>query len=270
MSDIHLAYPLLLRSVMSRSKEQVNIHDVDAVTITYLYVRALLGMLGLFLVLCIFWGDYALFSINELWSRSSSPFEGLGKVWFIFVWGVAVTLLAGIITSRTPRDYSPGFVLGHGVWVSLNAGIFEELIYRWLRFSVAMITLPFFNFITFGLLKWAYESFLIPIADWATFGALHDYLFHPASWVIGAAIISANGSFRDGHEGNGFFSWVNSWFIGMVFFYLMFNYGLLTAIIAHVLYDVAIFVVSAFAMSWRPVARSYAWVNRSRNYSSTR
>ena len=97
---------------MSRSKEQVNIHDVDAVTITYLYVRALLGMLGLFLVLCIFWGDYALFSINELWSRSSSPFEGLGKVWFIFVWVVAVTLLAGIITSRTAPLY--------GVWVDMK------------------------------------------------------------------------------------------------------------------------------------------------------
>jgi hypothetical protein len=255
---------------MSSSKQTVDIFDVDAGMVTYLYIRTFIIMLGIFLVLSIFWGQYALFSIQDLSSQNANLFEGLGKVWFIFAWGVVVTLLAGIITSRMPRDYSPSYVLGHGIWVSLNAGVFEELIYRWLRFSVAMITLPFFNLITFGLLKWAYQTFLIPIADFATFGALHDYLFHPASWVIGAAIISANGSFRDGHEGNGWFSYVNSWFIGMVFFYLMFNYGLFTAIIAHVLYDVAIFVVSAFAMSWRPVARSYAWVNRSRNYSNIR
>ena len=121
--------------------------------------------------------------------------------------------------------------------------------------------LPFLNLITFGLLEWLYTNVLVPVANWATFGALSEFLFHPASWVVGAAIISANGFFRDGHKGNGFIGWVNSWFIGMVLFYLMLNYGLWTAIVAHILYDVVVFTAVAIATSWQPTmysARRYA------------
>jgi len=249
---------------MARTKEKRDLYQLGWGEITGSYLLVFTLTLALFGALCIFWSEYALFSIDDLWSRNDDLLAGLGKVWFIFVWGAGITLLMGILLSRMPREYPPRLIFGQGMWISLNAGIFEELIYRWLRFSIAMITLPFFNLITFGFLKWVYITILIPVANWVTFGALQEYLFHPASWVIGAAIISANGSFRDGHKENGFFSWVNSWFLGMVFFFLMFNYGLLTAIVAHVLYDMAIFVVAALGMSWRPVTRSREWMMRSR------
>jgi hypothetical protein len=130
---------------------------------------------------------------------------------------------------------------------------------------IAMIVLPFLNFLLFGfipgyegLLHWLYGYAFVPLADFVTFGALHDMLFHPVSWTIGAAIITANGSFMDAHEQNGIFNQINSWFIGMVMFYLMFHYGLLTAIVAHVLYDVVVFACAALAASWRPTyQRSY-------------
>ncbi|MGV9002024.1 MAG: hypothetical protein ACOH18_03685 [Candidatus Saccharimonadaceae bacterium] len=198
------------------------------------------------------WGGVSYFSLHDLWQTNGTVIDGLGKVWFIFAWGIAVTLLAAVISSRKPRDYSRGYIFGFGAWVSLHAGIFEELMYRWLRFSIAMVILPLTNFILFGfipgnegLVHWVYESLLIPVANWSTFGALHEYLYDPRSWVIGAAIISANGKFREDHEANGLFSQVNAWFLGMVFFYLTFHYGLFTAIVAHVLYDMAIFTVAA-------------------------
>ena len=248
---------------MSRQRE--NILESEWWIITLAYLIMFVTLLAVFGLLSIFWGEYALFSLQDLWVSDPDILAGISKVWFIFVWGGAFTFIVGILLVGTPRTLSPGFVLGNGLWLSLNAGVFEELLYRWLRFSIAMIILPFLNLITFGILEWVYTVVLVPLANWATFGALSEYLFHPASWVIGAAIVSANGSFRDGHKKNGFIGWVNSWFIGMVFFYLMFNYGLQTAIVAHVLYDVVIFVIVALITSWQPVAQSRLW-----NYSPPR
>lgn len=57
--------------------------------------------------------------------------------------------------------------------------------------------------------------------------------------------MSASVSFRDQHEYLGWFGWINSWFMGMVFFWLLFNYGLFTAIAAHALYDMIILVMVA-------------------------
>ena len=227
------------------------------VTATYLL---LVGVTLLFFgVLNLFWGEYVVFPFDKLWSTDKTVGAGLAKVWFIFAWAAGATLLIGLITRNMPRSHSSGRIFGAGMWISLHAGIFEELTYRWLRFSIAMITFPFVNWLLLGfipgfpgLLRWAYESFLIPIANFVTFGALDDYLFYPTTWVVGAAIISANGKFLEAHEQNGWLNQINAWFIGMVMFYLMFSYGLFTAIIAHVLYDVVVFATAAMTNSWRP------------------
>lgn len=75
------------------------------------------------------------------------------SVWFIFLWGGGMTLIMGFILINKPRRHFPGEVLIHGMWISLNAGVFEEIIFRWLRFAIAMIMLPFLNLITFGLFQ---------------------------------------------------------------------------------------------------------------------
>lgn len=237
---------------MSREKRETL--DLSPGAILLGYIILLLTWLAAFGLLNLFWGDQVLISFGEIWHHNPDVLGGLASVWFIFLWGGGMTLVMGFILINTPRSYFPGEVLGHGMWISVNAGIFEEIIFRWLRFAIAMIMLPFLNFITFGFFQWLYGSILIPIANWATFGALHEWLYHPAGWIMGAAIVSANGKFRSAHYENGFFNWVNSWFIGMVMFWLMFNYGLLTAITAHILYDAIIFAIAAMTTSWRPVA----------------
>ena len=209
------------------------------------------------------WGGVSYFSLEQLWTSEGTVRDGLNAVWFIFIWGAAVNLYYGFRSVDELTRFSSAHILSAGAWISLNAGVFEELAYRWLRFSIAILSLPVINFILFGfipgqmgLLHWLYEYILLPIADFTTFGALHDYLFHPASWVIGAAIISANVKFRAAHRYAGILTWINSWFIGMVMFYLMFNYGLLTAIIAHVMYDLFVFGTAAFTNSLRPNSRT--------------
>jgi hypothetical protein len=189
-----------------------------------------------------FWGDKILLTFHDLQGKGFAP-EGLGHVWFIFAWGFVVTLGAGLLLGRS-SDTPRVIAVLKGWWVSLNAGVFEELIFRWMVFFSAMVLIPFVNWLTLGLVKWFYVHVSIPIANFFTFHALDAQLHDPRSWVLGAALISASISFRDRHKYLGPIGWVNSWFGGMVLFWLVFHYGLLTAIVAHILYDVVVFTTS--------------------------
>lgn len=214
-----------------------------------------------FLILNWIWGDMVLVKFHDIWNHNPDVWGGIKAVWFIFLWGGGFTLVASLIKINTPRTHAADEILMFGMWASVNAGIFEEFLYRWLRFGIAMVILPFVNFLLFGwipgfhgLIHVLYGSILAPIANIATFGALSEWLFHPASWTIGAAMISANGRFRAAHFANGWIGWINSWFGGMVLFWVMFNYGLVTAITVHILYDVIVFGTAALMAPLRPIA----------------
>lgn len=186
---------------------------------------------------------HAPISFMGIWSSHSSMATGLHAAWFIFAWGIGLTILSGLILAarRVPREYEPGHILAKGTWISLNAGFFEEIMYRWLMLFGAMITLKIFNVITFGLVKWFYTTALIPLANWASFGLLDHQLGGTYGWLFAAAIVSANVRFKNGHEYQGLLGMINAWYIGLLMFYLAFNYGLWTAIVAHILYDLCIF-----------------------------
>ncbi len=181
------------------------------------------------LVLSLFWGQLILVDFSQLWGFNPG---GLLQVWWIFGWAALFALIgAGSYTYE-----SKPMLLWRAAWLSLNAGFWEELLYRCVLFCTAMIAMPFLNFITFGLVGWLNTAILIPFTNWVTFGALAPQLYG-ATWVLGAAVISAAGDFRDAHKYLGWFGWLNSWFLGMVFFWLMFNYGIITAMVAHAVYD---------------------------------
>ena len=76
-------------------------------------------------------------------------------------------------------------------------------------------------------------------------------LFHPSSWAVGAAVISANAFFRDGHKYQGILGVLNSWFAGMFFFWMMFAHGLWAAMVVHFTYDVVVFTVATLGYSAR-------------------
>ncbi len=79
------------------------------------------------------------------------------------------------------------------------------------------------------------------MANWASLHYLQEYFSHATGWAIGAAMLAANAKFRDGHKYQGMLGWINSWFMGLYFFWLMFNYGLPAAIVVHIVYDIVCF-----------------------------
>jgi len=115
------------------------------------------------------------------------------------------------------------------------------LIYRWLTFSIAIITIPILNWCTFGFVSWFYIDLAIPFTNWITFGMLSPQLLS-SNWVLGVAIISSTGQFRDAHKHLGLLGFVNSWLIGLVLFWIMFNFGIETAIVVHIIYDLIVLI----------------------------
>jgi hypothetical protein len=221
--------------------------DIGADTVLVSYVSTLVGYGLVYWLFSHFWGEYILTTFHELWGDGQVHVAGLGKVWFIFVWAAALPLIAIVTGQRFSSRYSKGTLVTKGLWISICAGFFEEIIYRGLVFMNAMFTLFVFNKLTFGLVRWIYEDGLVSLADWSTFGILHEQLTGHPNWVFGAAIVAATVTFRDEHQYLGFIGWVNSWFIGMVMFYLVFEYGMVTAIVAHFAYDAIVFTLRAFA-----------------------
>lgn len=211
-----------------------------------MYLSYLAGASLTYLLFRALWGQYILTDMNALMGTGMVVWEGLGKVWFIFVWGFGITLILGLVLRRyVYNEASRSKQVLKGIWTSLNAGFFEEIIFRGFLFMNTMVMMVFFNAITFGLVRWVNENIMIPVTDWVTFYTLHEQLVNHGEWYFGAAIISAAAAFRDAHKGLGYLGWLNAWWIGLVMFFLTFNYGLPTAIAAHIIYDVIVFTVAA-------------------------
>lgn len=98
---------------------------------------------------------------------------------------------------------------------------------------------------------WLYDVLAKPLADLTTFGYLHEQIYHPHSWAVGAGLLSANAFFRDGHKYQGLFGVINAWFGGMIFFWVLFHYGLVACMVVHFLYDFAIYATVAFMRLFR-------------------
>ncbi len=233
------------------------------------YIIVGLGSLLFYGFLHLFWDDRFLMDFADLGSQGRSLWEGLGKVWFIFAWAIGVNIVYGLDKIDLPNDTGTGFsdyAIG-GSWISLNAGFWEEIIFRWLMFFNAMVTAQFFNFLLggfintdYGFTKWFAVSVAGPVANFFTLGQLDGYLLGESNWVMATAIIVAAGKFRDGHKYQGAFGYVNSWFMGMVMFWLLLNYGLWAAIVAHIAYDATVYLTAGAMVSLRPTRRNpYGW-----------
>jgi hypothetical protein len=184
----------------------------------------------------------------ELWSIKQGNW--LTWLWIdlpIFIWGSGITLIVRIFNLNLFEEIEcPEEFLVIGTSISLWAGIMEEICFRWIIFFGAIVSAKitnflFFGWLGFGLTSWLQIHLFGPINNWVTLGYLSKQLADPANWAIGAGLLSANAFFRDGHKYQGYFGWVNSWFIGMFLFWVTFNYGLPAAILIHFVYDFLIF-----------------------------
>lgn len=195
------------------------------------------------------WPNATPFTFWGLWKSNGTAFDWLYAAWPIFAWGVGATAWSVFRTYNKPEENRHAEkVMKSGFLISLWAGVMEEICFRWLIFLNAIIgavvcNFLFFGFLGFGICEFLTVNLLAPVANFFTLGALDQYLGDPAMWAVSAGIISANAFFRDGHKYQGLLGWVNSWFLGMYFFYMMFTYGLPAAILVHFLYDLLIFAV---------------------------
>ncbi|HEY9774625.1 MAG TPA: hypothetical protein V6C81_12550 [Planktothrix sp.] len=207
-----------------------------------------------------FWPWAIPFKFFELWQPKGTITEWLWTSRWILGWGTGVTLLMAFLH----RDKLSEIRNAESEYLkdcrtAIQAGVLEEICFRWLQFMAFIVTARvanflFFGFLGFGVPHWLMLHFFGPVSNWFTLGLLGAYLINPANWVVGLAIIKANSSFRDGHKYLGLFGFINSWFIGMFFFYLMFQYGLLAGIIVHALYDFLIFTVKYLHMLYERAA----------------
>lgn len=213
------------------------------------YLKSTFYVFLLVIIVKKFWPEVIPFSFLHFWKINGSLVEAVKSAWMIFAWGAGFTALVSIITRNNREDNRDAEAhMLKGLCISIWAGVVEEICFRWLLFYGAIIAVKisnflFFGWLGFGLAECLYQYVVGPVANFITFGYLDHILFNGFGWAVGAAVISSNGKFRDGHAYLGWIGYVNSWFIGMFFFLVMFHYGLPAAILVHFLYDLFIFVV---------------------------
>lgn len=187
--------------------------------------------------------------IWDFWKVDSTAIESSLKASIpIFIWGASVTFIACCFQKFEKSVIEKAHeILQKGFVISLIAGVFEEMIFRWLVFYFMMISNQIFNFFFFGFIsesagipRLVYWYIIAPIVNFFMFFKL-DWLLYEKGWIIGSAAISANSKFRDEHAYLGFIGYLNSWVLGFFFFWIMFSYGIPAAILVHFLYDFVIF-----------------------------
>jgi hypothetical protein len=180
---------------------------------------SLYGPLILFLLLIpplvLVWPGLVPLKLFQLWGWWGNLLDIARLFWPIPAIGLLLTLInIPVIRRRADIVLAGDSSILSGIW----AGVWEELVFRWLLFYGALLCIPLANILTFGLLQWFYSTILGPLADFVTFHQLHAYLFsNQYGWVVGMAIISTNGGFRDGHSYQGPMGWAWSWFCGCSF-----------------------------------------------------
>ena len=202
---------------------------------------------GLLAVSSLIFPDLLPFGLFEFWALKGSLMEAILISYPAYLFGMG---LNAFYLFRTYNNYTetPTEILLTGIGISVRAGVLEEVLFRWLIFLSATLFLPVLDWLLLGfmglnVIEWVYVGVMCPVANFFTLGLLKQFLLHSTRWSIGAALISANSRFRDGHSYQGIMGFTVSWFMGMYFFWLMFTYGLVAAILVHFIYDFLIFLV---------------------------
>ena len=225
---------------LNKAKKRQKTHLVGMVKLTITW-----GIIA-GLVYLAFPGDLPL-PRNLFWTGRPIT-EILAAIWPLFAWSLGMSLLISLVIKRSRADaLIASLVHKYNMGIAVQAGVLEELVFRYFAFIAMLGIVPFLNWCAFGwngggLLLWFYTVVMVPIANWATLGLMSS-LLATTPWFVGAALLSANAMFRNGHKYQGIIGIVNSWYIGMFLFWIMFQFGLIVAIIVHILYDVIVFTV---------------------------
>ena len=182
------------------------------------------------------------------WCVSASP---------LFLWGFISTLFFCVKNRKNEQlaEFSKNDLM-EGMVDSVYSGICEEVIYRWLFLLSGVILIKFanslfFGWIGFGCIQWFFAHFFLPFFNFFTFGILSSVFLHSAGWFVGAAVLVSSALFAEGHRYMGLFGYLNGWFGGLYFFWILFSFGLPIVILVHFLYDAMVYLLIYFYSSVR-------------------
>jgi hypothetical protein len=170
----------------------------------------------------------ALFSLRDIafnWLMSVGWIAAIFSLHWLGI--VAILVVANIIG-----------LIAYALIQSEGTGCITKAIAFLVLIAVILIDITLF----LGLVKWWYTDLMIPLVNLVTLGKLGPQLLD-YSWMVGAALVSSNWSFGEGHIYQGCVGWANSWIIGMLMFWFAFNFGLPFAMFIHALYDVILRVI---------------------------
>lgn len=182
---------------------------------------------------------------STLWHHGDVSWCAVLHAWPLVLWGFLLAVLTAVILRVAHRERITESVLEsswfmrfkRGISISFIAGIFEELVFRVLLFMSSMAIVTFLNFISFGLLEKFYANFFGPLIDTLSFHELHTQLIEQ-SWVVGFSIVLIAILFGLAHLSIDWVTCINTTILAFVFFWLMFNYGIVTAMVVHVLLSI--------------------------------
>jgi len=209
------------------------------------------AVFGLLAGLFSFWPEwFQPFTLWSFWETKGNPAIWMAASWPFFLWAFIFALVRkgiGVSTIDVRQMSQKGRTTFLTVTssISLFASPLEEIVHRWVLFLLLMPLLLLLNFLSGGALEWFHLNGLGPFSDGSSLGYLKTWIFHPV-WVVGAALVVSNILFAAQHLYQGRFGVANSWFLGLWFFWLLFEYGLVACILLHVTYNLFLFGITYF------------------------
>jgi hypothetical protein len=221
-----------------------------------------IGSLLLVILFEIFWPEVIPFTFTQFLFFEGTIAGLIQYAMPIFIFGIVFTLVTQLLTrNRREMNQVAEYIAPLGCLVSTAAGFFEEIAFRWLIFYGQIVSYFLLNQLFFavfggiGIFEWWQLNVMAPVVNFVLGLPLFDSLNYAViapiisgeqyGWVVGAALVTSVGQFRDAHTTHNLFGKIVVWFIGMYMFVLMFQYGLFAAMLVHFLYDLFIFLVIA-------------------------
>jgi hypothetical protein len=235
---------------MSFRKFRTKLAALDKSLKHYLYGMVLsLSVILVILPLFPNFSPYA--TINGFWFIKGSVFQWIITSQYIFYVAIFWGFIGVFISYKRIQKPSPSLVfkvLLRDFKTSVYAGFIEEVSYRWIIFLGTMLILYVCNWLlggflgeNNGIIQWIHTVIASPLINLITLDYLVGQINHEY-WYAGASVIVTNGMFAYAHANVNVkydtLTVINSWFMGMFFFYTMFQYGLFAAIIVHTMYNV--------------------------------
>lgn len=227
------------------------------------YLATTAIMLGLIWFLSSYEPTLQPYGLFQLWDSTGSILSWLIAGSGIILWGFLIAART-VALGDVDNNENAAKTFRSGVLLSISDAIGSELQYRWTYFFLFAMVLPIadwclggfmftFGYTTFnGGVLHAFVTFIgAPVVNFLTYGLLEPQLMDSNKWFVAGAILWSTRLYRDMHQNPGVFGVLNSWFLGLMFFFIMFTYGLLATIVVHALYHLVIFSTLYLGGLWK-------------------